>query len=370
MARFLRHLKEIKPKLSRFLSMPSTSYPVDHIDVTDFKLSSKYLQEAKLEVLRKYNLNVLNDRLTQALDYNLLKGKQVGQRVLIPTHKELFQCQDLDLEKQKLFHIMGWCMELMIYSLIVRDDLTDNSLTRFGHKCWYKMESIGLSAVNDAFIFENMIFFLLHKHFKHLECYTKLIELSHETTMAIACGQCLDMMYSNASVLSFNRDNYKALVTAKTGFGGFYYPYVMVMHLAGIKDPEALAQAKRISLKIGQLYQAQNDFLDCFGYFSITGKRCTDIQGHKCSWLSVECMERASSEEKQIMLECYGQKDPEKVQRIMDLYIHLDLPKIYKDFEMESVETIKYELQQTSAGVPRKSMLSILDEIIRKKVLV
>jgi farnesyl diphosphate synthase len=55
--------------------------------------------------------------------------------------------------------------------------------------------------------------------------------------------------------------------------------------------------------------------LDLFGDPSVTGKVGTDIQGNKGSWLVVQCLLRACPQQRQILEENYGQKDPEKVAR-------------------------------------------------------
>ena len=46
---------------------------------------------------------------------------------------------------------------------------------------------------------------------------------------------------------------------------------------------------------------AQDDYLDLFGDPSMTGKIGTDIQDNKCSWLVVQCLQRASPEQRQIL---------------------------------------------------------------------
>ena len=76
--------------------------------------------------------------------------------------------------------------------------------------------------------------------------------------------------------------------------------------LCRYSDPEVYRQVKTIMLEMGHFFQVQDDFLDCFGNPEVTGKIGTDIQDNKCTWLAVLCMQRASPEQKQIMLDCYG----------------------------------------------------------------
>ena len=71
-------------------------------------------------------------------------------------------------------------------------------------------------------------------------------------------------------------------------------------------DPEMFRQAKTILLEIGQFYQTQDDFFDCFGDPAVIGKVGTDIAEGKCSWLAVVAMQRATEEQKEVMKACYG----------------------------------------------------------------
>jgi len=45
----------------------------------------------------------------------------------------------------------------------------------------------------------------------------------------------------------------------------------------------------------------QDDYIDCFGDPSLTGKVGTDIEDNKCSWLIVQALSRASNEQRSVL---------------------------------------------------------------------
>ena len=63
---------------------------------------------------------------------------------------------------------------------LVSDDIMDASITRRGQPCWYRVEGVGMMAVNDALILEGAIFQMIRKHFKRDPFYVDLIDLLHE----------------------------------------------------------------------------------------------------------------------------------------------------------------------------------------------
>ncbi|XP_059221671.1 uncharacterized protein LOC131996215 [Stomoxys calcitrans] len=323
----------------------------------------EYLNESKNDLINKFNVDPLDQRFTQALEYNLLHGELLGLRLLIPCYKDLLQCEFLHKDNLKSIHIMGWCVELMIVTFILYDDITDNSTSRLGRPCWHRVNNIGLTAIHDGLIFENMIFYMLRKHFRHHECYVQLLEVFQEAILVTACGQNLDMLTCQMPVATFSWEFYQNLCAAKNAYACFYLSFVLTMHMAGIKNPQAFEEVKVIACKMGLLFQAQNDYLDCFGNPEKMDKFGNDIEQNKCTWLALECMERATEEQKHIMFECYGKKDPQMIQNVMELYKILDLPQIFADFEMESYENIKDLVEHASSGVPRNGILKTLERL-------
>ena len=84
----------------------------------------------------------------------------------------------------------------------------------------------------------------------------------------------------------------------------------------------------------------------------MTGKVGTDIQDNKCSWLVVQCLLRASPQQRQILEENYGQKDPEKVARVKALYEALDLQSAFFKYEEDSYNRLKNHRAVLCAPAP------------------
>jgi farnesyl diphosphate synthase len=77
---------------------------------------------------------------------------------------------------------------------LVADDMMDNSITRRGQPCWYRVSHVGLIAVNDAFMLEAAIYRLLKVHFRKEVYYADLLDLFHETTYQTEMGQLVDLI--------------------------------------------------------------------------------------------------------------------------------------------------------------------------------
>jgi farnesyl diphosphate synthase len=76
-------------------------------------------------------------------------------------------------------HLTPGAKQLQAYFL-VSDDIMDASITRRGQPCWYRVEGVGMMAVNDALILEGAIFKMIRNHFRREQCYIDLVDLLHE----------------------------------------------------------------------------------------------------------------------------------------------------------------------------------------------
>lgn len=58
--------------------------------------------------------------------------------------------------------------------------------------------------------------------------------------------------------------------------------------------------------------------------------------------------------------------DPEKVERVKELYEDLMLPHTYETYEEESYKIITTHIQQISRGLPHELFFKILEKIYRR----
>ncbi|KAF9172027.1 Farnesyl pyrophosphate synthetase [Mortierella sp. AD011] len=264
----------------------------------------------------------MNRGLTVAETLRILKR---GQSL---TEEEIFKA-----------NLLGWCIEWLQAFFLVSDDIMDDSKTRRGQPCWFRVEGVGNIAINDAFILESAIYFFLKKHFRKDSYYVDLLELFHETTYQTELGQLLDLITApedNVDLNKFSIQKHSFIVIYKTAYYSFYLPVALAMHMAGVKDEAAFKQAEAILLPLGEYFQVQDDYLDCYGNPETIGKIGTDIEDNKCSWLINQALDIASADQRKILDENYGKRNEANVKAVKEVYVELDIEGRFKTYEEES----------------------------------
>ncbi|KAF0751961.1 farnesyl pyrophosphate synthase-like [Aphis craccivora] len=335
------------------------------------------------------------------LQYNVPGGKNNRGLTLVQSFKTLSSPSVLTDENLKLSYILGWCVEivpthcsgggkivsgliltpppppppplplqcLQAYQLVL-DDVMDNAITRRGRLCWYRQKDIGLIAVNDALLLEQAIYQLFKKYFKDKPYYKHILELFNDVKMKSAMGQCLDMLiaksFKHKKLEKYTMDNYTAIVKYKTAYYSFFLPVCLAMHMTNTNDQDIFRRSKAILLEMGQLFQVQDDFLDCYGDPEVTGKIGTDIEDGKCSWLAVVALQKTNSEQKKIMEDNYGINNPANVAVIKDLYEQLKLPNAFQLYEEDIYKLINTRIQNLSQGLLQDMFFKFLEKIYKR----
>jgi farnesyl diphosphate synthase len=264
---------------------------------------------------------------------------------------------------------LGWCVEFLQAFFLVADDVMDDSVTRRGQPCWFRREDVKLIAINDSFILESCVYKILKKYFGQEVYYPQLVDLFIEVTRQTELGQLLDLtsqpLGGPIDLSRFTLERYTSIVKYKTAFYSFYLPVALGMIVSGITDANLYQTAREILLIMGEYFQIQDDYLDCYGAPEVIGKVGTDIQDNKCSWLVVQALKRVNPKQYKVLEENYGQHDSKKVARVKKLYVELELETVFQEYEEESYKAIQRLLAET-AGMPTEVFEFLLRKIYKR----
>ncbi|ORY74831.1 hypothetical protein BCR37DRAFT_384252 [Protomyces lactucae-debilis] len=308
----------------------------------------------------------------QNLEHNCVGGKLNRGLSVIDTLRVLKGVDELDEETYRKASILGWSVELLQAFFLVADDMMDDSKTRRGQPCWYLMPGVGNIAINDAFMLESAIFFLLKKHFRQDKHYVDLLELFHEVTFQTELGQMLDLLTApedKVDLSKFSLEKHSFIVIYKTAFYSFYLPVALAMYMADKAAPQDLKQAEDILVPLGEYFQVQDDYLDCYGDPNVTGKIGTDILDNKCGWLINKALQLASKEQRQVLDDNYGQKNDVCEARVKQVFKDLNVAQAYLDYEEQTVGKIRERIAQVdeSRGVKKEVFEVFLKKIYKRQ---
>lgn len=197
-----------------------------------------------------------------------------------------------------------------------------------------------------------------------------LVELFHETALQIELGQAFDMIIANEGTPDFKNftpTTYTQIVTYKTAFYSFYLPVALALHAVDAATPANLTAARGILVPMGEYFQVQDDYLDCFADPIVLGKVGTDIVEGKCSWLAVQALQRASTDQAQLLAEKFGSRDGESA--VKALYRELDLEAQYQVFEEQRASELRNMIAalDESHGLRKSVFKELLGKIYQRK---
>lgn len=305
----------------------------------------------------------MNRGLTVVHSLEALKGRKL-------TESELFEA-----------HVLGWCVEWLQAFFLISDDIMDASVTRRGQPCYYRSPhplssprdqpraAVGNIAINDSFIVESHIYRLLRLHFRNKPFYADLLDLFHDVTYQTELGQLLDLTSLKPGHLDFDSytlERYSLIVKYKTAFYSFTLPVCLALLLhEGRAIPEQQRVVRDITIPMGEFFQVQDDYLDCYGLPEQIGKVGRDIEEAKCGWLIVTALGKCTPAQRKELEQNYGKEDPKCVARVKQIYNDLGIAKIYADYEEKSYVQLK-KLINAQNQVPKVVFESLLGKIYKR----
>lgn len=313
------------------------------------------------------------DWLTKNLDYNTPGGKLNRGLSVIDTYCILKgkKVDDLSDAEYRKVALLGWAIELLQAYFLVADDMMDQSKTRRGQPCWYLVEGVGNIAINDSFMLEGAIYILLKKHFRQEPYYVDLLDLFHEVTFQTELGQLMDLVTADEEHVDldkFSLQKHSFIVIFKTAYYSFYLPVALAMYMCGINSDEDLKQVRDILIPLGEYFQIQDDFLDCFGTPEQIGKIGTDIKDNKCSWVVNQALLKVNADQRKLLDDNYGKKDDESEARVKQLFSELEIPKIYEEYENKVVGELREMIDKVdeSRGLKKDVLSAFLAKIYKR----
>lgn len=333
------------------------------------------LVDELLDVLRENGMP--KDAITwfeNNLNYNTPGGKLNRGLSVVDTYallKGFKSYDDFEPSEYKKAAILGWCIELLQAYFLVADDMMDQSITRRGQPCWYRVEGVKEIAINDAFMLEGAIYILLKKYFRENEYYADLLDLFHQVTFQTEMGQLLDLITApedHVDLSKFSLEKHSFIVIYKTAFYSFYLPVALAMYMAGVTDERDFKQARDVLIPLGEYFQIQDDYLDCFGKPEDIGKIGTDIQDNKCSWVVNTALKICTPQQRKMLDENYGRKNPDNEKVCKDLFYELKIDSLYHDYEEQVAKKLQEQIKEIdeSRGFKDQVLTAFFNKIYKR----
>jgi len=314
----------------------------------------------------------LSSHLERVINYNIHGGK-LNRGISVPVTYSILH-PSASASRLVEAALLGWTVEFLQAFYLMADDIMDGSETRRGQPCWFRREEIGLSAFNDAIIFESWVYSILRKYFRQEPCYLSLLETMLQNSKLTSYGQALDLSSATnytqvrgkpGSLDSFTTSRYSCIGKYKTSYYSFVLPVHLAMRLAGIQDESVYSNATSILLDIGHYFQVCDDMLDCYGDPLVTGKLGTDIQNGKCSWLITTVLGMCDTDQKHILEKHYGSLEPSDVSMVRAVYQDLKVQEVFDKYEEEVHHTLMERIDQVE-GIPKEVFTFFLDRIYKR----
>ncbi|VDK43450.1 unnamed protein product [Anisakis simplex] len=273
-------------------------------------------------------------RIERLFDYTIVGGKCLRSSLIVNAYNAL----DRHASRQRLQQVtnVASCIEILQASFLIFDDLMDESSMRRGKACWHCLPDIGLSGINDGLILECAIVHLLNESLLNHPNKDKILNAFARVKQITTMGQMLDSSSNGMEDLKWERQAaimYNDIVKHKTSYYTCYAPLKIAMLLAD--RTLFIDQCKDMALKIGYLFQAQDDYLDCFGDVSEMGKVGTDLRDGKCTWITCKVAEmlKDQPQNKRTFEENFGKASNECEEKLKSLLHELKVKHEFAQFE-------------------------------------
>lgn len=278
------------------------------------------------EILQKINERldtISGDRkpetLYEPIRYVLSIGGKRIRPVLMMLTYELFRDNSEDI-------IMPACaIETYHNYTLLHDDLMDNADLRRGHQTVHKKWD-----ANTAILSGDSMLVLAYQRMAQCDPakLKPVLDLFSKTALEIGEGQQYDMDFEHRNDVT--EDEYIEMIRLKTSV-----LLACSMKIGAILADAPAADANnlyRFGEQVGLAFQLQDDYLDVYGDPSVFGKAIGgDIVSNKKTYMLINAMNRADSEQRRRLSKWIGAKDfdaGEKIAAVRAIYDEIGIDRL------------------------------------------
>ena len=278
------------------------------------------------EILQKINERldtISGDRkpetLYEPIRYVLSIGGKRIRPVLMMLTYELFRDNSEDI-------IMPACaIETYHNYTLLHDDLMDNADLRRGHQTVHKKWD-----ANTAILSGDSMLVLAYQRMAQCDPakLKPVLDLFSKTALEIGEGQQYDMDFEHRNDVT--EDEYIEMIRLKTSV-----LLACSMKIGAILADAPAADANnlyRFGEQVGLAFQLQDDYLDVYGDPSVFGKAIGgDIVSNKKTYMRINAMNRADSEQRRRLSKWIGAKDfdaGEKIAAVRAIYDEIGIDRL------------------------------------------
>ncbi|KAF4672944.1 hypothetical protein FOL47_011214 [Perkinsus chesapeaki] len=285
---------------------------------------------------------------------------------------------------------MGWGVEFLQASFLMYDDVMDQSQTRRGKECWYRLPNVSMSnALNDGVFIENAVYSLLIDNTTFdSRIKFSIMRLCHDITLRTIVGQHFDLNSvrptdQDVDLSRYTFERYWAITAFKTAYYSFWLPVALGMAMAEFpEDQTDYAKTKEACISLGNYFQAQDDVLDVFGDPEVIGKVGTDILESKCSYVYLKARELLEAAddggESRALLarlnELYRKRDKteSEVAEVKGIFVKSGVKEAFDKFEEEEkakIDAIAKSIcnENLRKKMPRKPAWLSEDDLLKEQ---
>ncbi|XP_013171872.1 PREDICTED: farnesyl pyrophosphate synthase-like [Papilio xuthus] len=316
---------------------------------------------------KKYaDIKLLKERVINIAEHETLAREPIQGNLTIFAFDALTDSTDLNEKKLHQIQVLAWGVELLQTYYNIGDDIEDNAKTRSGKLCWHQLPGVGLMAINDADLIRSFIYEMVKNNIEEPISYT-VQNYFNETYFALNIGQLMDISLTRSNDYEqFTIEYYNLLNYFKSAFYTVKLPILLAFSLCNLKSTKAYMHADKVCSDLGILLQMQNDLMDYVDSKYVSLKTSSDIQNRKCSWPAVAFLENCNNSQRKEFESCYGQSEPDKVERVRRLYKEIDIIKIYRKHEQKRYESMMEQIEQLPVdSTPSKEFFLKILNVLR-----